>query len=392
MIRLILIFLVCSAPLHASILFLNSTPVGADVLVAPEKGRTRRLGKTPFRMEFTNSITIIIQTEGHIPRTNTYNPSKMVFDEKIILEPLSFTAVFPENQGVVLVNGRNYSSLDGSISLPYGIYDASYNKKRQMFTLNAKSPYSPYIGVFATTLVVSLGMVIGGAVGSPIFQARVDAATDFDEAVNNLATSATLDNVMWTGVGIGTGSLIGLSIFSYYEARERRRIRRFNAKSLDYTVSTDLIDFNTILNGVQNNEAQLSAFIRNYADKKSPYIPQVYLKRAQLYVETGQTNAAIRDIQSIMRDYPTIEAYESAARLLGDIYTGQKNWLQAYTSYKSALYPGLSYADTYARMIASLAEAAETTPSFQNVLREEATKGIKDSNLRDKSFLRPYLK
>ena len=392
MIGLILVFLLCSAPLHASVLFLNTTPVGADVLLVPEKGRSRRVGRTPFRMDFTNPIQIIIQKEGYIPVTNTYNPNTAFFDEKIVLEPLSFTVTFPLDQGAMLVNGRPYSSLDGNIELPYGVYDASYDKKRKTFKLNAKSPYTPYVGIFATTLIASIGMVIGGAVGSSIYTKRFDDAVEFDDAVGNLSIASALNNVMWTGLGIGTGSIIGLGIFSYYEARERKRIRYFNARSLDYTIATDLIDFNAIINAPQNNEGQLSAFIRNYTTKNSPYLSQVYLKRAQFYVETSRTNDALRDLQTIMNDYPSIEVYEAAARLLGNIYTGQRNWLQAYTTYRQALVPGLSYADTYARMMEALSMAAETQPSYRQVLQQEAQKGMKDSSLRDKTFLRQYLR
>ncbi|MGL5722746.1 MAG: tetratricopeptide repeat protein [Brevinema sp.] len=388
---LILIFLLCSAPVHATILFLNTTPAGADVLLVPQQGRARRIGRTPFRMDFTNSMQLIIQKEGHTPRTNTYNPTTAILDERIVLDPLSFTATFPADQGAVLVNGRNYSSLDGTIELPYGVYDASYNKKQQMFTLNAKSPYTPYVGVFSTTLIVSLGMVIAGAVGTPIFRQQFDNATDFDDAVNSLSTSTALNNVMWTGIGIGTGSLIGLGIFSYYEARERKRIRNFNARSLDYTIATDLIDFNAIINAPQNNEAQLSTFISRYGNQNSPYLPQVYLKRAQFYLGIGQTNTSLRDLQTILRDYPSIEVYEAAARLLGDIYASQQNWLQAYTSYQAALVPGLSYADTYAKMLNALALAAEMQPSYRQVLQQEAQKGMRDSQIRDKAFLRQYL-
>ena len=93
-----------------------------------------------------------------------------------------------------------------------------------------------------------------------------------------------------------------------------------------------------------------------------------------------------------MNDYPVIEVYEAAARLLGDIYTSQKNWLQAYTSYQSALVPGLSYADTYSRMMKALLMASETQASYTQVLKQEAEKGMKDNALRDKTFLRQYLK
>lgn len=382
-----LIFLL-GQPLHAGVLFLNSTPSGADVSVIENKNKARKIGRTPIRFADAQNLKLVISKSGYAPQTNSYTVNKPYIAEEIILPPLSFTVTFPVDSGVVQVNGKNYTSLDGNLSLPYGNYDARYDKKKALFIMEAKSPYTPYVAVFATTLIASLGMVMGGAIAGPIYRNRFNTTTDFDTAANALTMSAAMNNLMWTGVGIGTGSLIGLGVFSYYEARERKRIKRFQARNSDYTLSIDLTDFNKILLSPPS-EALLDDFIRRYSAENSRYLPQVYLRRAQLYADAGRNNNALRDLNRLIADYPAFDTYASAQKLRGSLLSGQRNYQGAYEAYKEASL--VDYPDSQKKALEALSLAAQQNQALVPLLNQEIDAARRDRRFTDKNFLNGLL-
>ncbi len=147
---------------------------------------------------------------------------------------------------------------------------------------------------------------------------------------------------MWSGVGVGTGALIGTAVTAALEVRDQKRISRFNGMNAPSAVSSYFSEFQEILTlGASTNTnaalRQIASFIRKYPKNDSVLLPDVYLLRAAIYTEAGRYNQAATDLKTVMDDFPSQENYEAAAKLLGDIYMEQKRYLDAFEAYTEAL-------------------------------------------------------
>lgn len=374
---------------YPTMLFVNSTPIGADVYMLQQVKRgnivSKKLGVTPMKFEAVSNVTLVVHKKNHVPVTNDIKISQQsVQNYEAVLQPLSFVFRFPQESGALYVNKTFYSSLDGDLVLPYGNYDINFNRKTQTLGVSYKSPYTPLVGFFSTTTILSLGAVILGSIMGAQCYNRFYNANTADEVLRYLRTTATWDSVMWTGVGVGSASLISLGIFGALEAKERKRIKRFNGMNQKYDIANDLTEFSQIVEAYAANpmvmEPQLTRFIQTYKREDSRFVPKVYLKRANFYVLQKNDKKALDDLSKLTKDFPTFETYEVAQKLMGDIYFKNKEFEKAYQAYKMSeqFQYNYTYEEIHMKTLESLYQSFLINRKYRDILWMEIDETLKN--------------
>lgn len=377
---------------YATILFVNSTPIGADVYMLQQVKRgniiSKKLGVTPMKFEAVSNLTLVVHKKNHVPVTNNIKISqKSVQNYEAVLQPLSFVLSLPQESGALYVNRKFYSSLDGDLVLPYGNYDINFNRKTQALGVSYKSPYTPLVGFFTTTTILSLGAVILGSIMGAQCYNRFYNANTAEEALRYLGKTASWDSVMWTGVGVGSASVIGLGIFGALEAKERKRIKRFNGMNRKYDIANDLKEFSQIVEAYAANptvmELQLTRFIRTYTKEDSRFVPKVYLKRANLYLLQKNDKKALDDLSKLIKDFPTFETCEVAQKLMGDIYFKNKKFEKAYHAYKMSeqFEYNYTYEEIHMKTLESLYQSFLINKKYRDILLTEMNQTLKNHKI-----------
>lgn len=377
----------------ATYTFINSSPINAEIYLLNTDGKIKKIGITPMKStNFSSNVKILFKKVGYTSVTNKISQSTKNQNIEVILSPLSFEIQFPSSTGGKLYVGKEpYTSLDGSLLLPYGNYDINYNKKKNALKVEYKSPYVPYIAFFSTVTVVSTIMAITGAIlGSKAFT-QYQNANSSDQAIDALETTSLWDTITWTGVSLSTAGLIGTSISAALEIKEKRRMKRFNGMNKS-TASTDCLSAfqEILLLGVINPQTSLekiNQFIKDF--KQSRFLSEIYLKRASIYILNDQLKKAEKDLKLIINKYPTLYSYEMANKLLADLYLTQKNYKLSYQYYKESLeiskiYP---YNELKFQMLDSLYQLATEKESYQKLFLEES-KDMKGLNTQEKKIIK----
>ncbi|SFB67554.1 hypothetical protein SAMN02745150_00077 [Brevinema andersonii] len=387
----IIIFFLLPFNNYATMLFVNSTPIGADVYVQQGKKNnivSKKLGVTPMKFEAVSNLTLVVHKKNHVPVTNSIKISqKSVQNYEAVLEPLSFVLSLPQESGALYVNKKFYSALDGDLVLPYGNYNINFNRRTQALGVSYKSPYTPLVGFFTTTTILSLGAVILGSVMGAQCYNRFYHANTAEEALESLGKTASWDSVTWTGIGVGSASVIGLGIFGALEAKERKRIKRFNGMNRKYDISNDLKEFSQIVEAYASDpmvmESQLTRFIQVYTKEDSRFVPKVYLKRANLYVLQKNNKKALDDLSKLIKDFPTFETCETAQKLIGDIYFKNKEFEKAYQAYRTSEQFEYNYAyeDIHMKTLESLYESFLINKKYKDILLTEMNQTLKNRKI-----------
>ncbi len=384
MIRKIIFSMICVlifSPVYGTYLFISSNPPGAKVSIITEKDKPEVIGITPLKStNFTESTKIILERVDYFVQTNTIPSSTKVQSCNFVLSPFSFDIQFtdPTQQPVIKANGVTYTNLESTLTLPFGNYEFDYSKQNGgAFSVEYKSPYVPYIIFFSSVSVVATALAItGGILAKQHYQKFTESQTS-DEFVQNMANVATWDTITWSSVGIGTGALIGTIIASSLDARDRRRIKRFNGMNSPSQTSTYFSEFQEIvfLSIVDDNEAlkKISAFIRKYPKDISVLLQDIYIRRASIYVNQKKYRQAISDLKIVVDEYPTRATYELSTKLLGEIYLELKDYKNAYEYLTEALIVQDTYTieEIQEFRLEALFMLAKTNRSYQELFLEE---------------------
>ncbi|MGL4676398.1 MAG: tetratricopeptide repeat protein [Brevinema sp.] len=368
---------------YASYLFLSSSPTGATIRILEGDGRTRMIGKTPLKLtNFSKSVKMIFDKVDYFTTTNTIPSSQKIQSIHTTLSPFSFDVQIldQEDNTPISANGKIYAYTDDPLSLPYGHYEFKHNLSPNMLNIEYKSPYIPYVAFFSTITILSTVFAItGGLLASRYFK-EFQNASSTDELVSSVGKVATWDTVTWSSVGIGTGALIGTIITSTLEVRDQKRIKRFNGMNTPSRVSEYFSDFQEImiLSSLPDSDVlkKIDTFIRKYPKEDSSLLPDVYLRRAGIYMlQERNLNKAIIDLKIVMEEFPARGTYELAAKLLGDLYSTQKRYKLSYDYYTEALKVRETYnlEELQRIRLQALYLLAEENNSYRELFLEETT-------------------
>jgi len=341
--KYLITFLFLSYPIfsYSVYTFINSSPIQSEVSILTKAGKKIKMGRTPIKTtNFQSNMTLIFKKSGYTTVTNKVPKSKKNQNIDVILSPLSFQIQFPNPEGGhFFVDKEPYTSLDGTLLLPYGNYNINYDMKKNALQVAYKSPYIPYVAFFSTVTILSTIMVITGAVlGSKSFEKYHNSSTP-EQAIYNLEQTTLWDTVTWTGVGLSTAGIIGTAITAGLEVKEKKRIKRFNGmnKSTENMDCFSMFQEILLLSSADPNSAlnKINQFIKNF--EASRFLPEIFLKRASIFILQNKLSRAKRDLNLIINKYPTEYSYEMATKLLGDIFSQEENYKQAYNYYKESI-------------------------------------------------------
>ncbi|MGL4560672.1 MAG: tetratricopeptide repeat protein [Brevinema sp.] len=381
---------------YSKYVFINSTPADASVYLLEDKpastekkNQTKKiLGRTPLKLDVDTKQLIIVEKTGYYPVTNNIKNSLEAQNISVPLIPISFAVEFPNTEAYFCLNKKSVASLDGRMLLPYGNYNLSFDKKKNSLIVNYKSPSLPYVAFFGTITAISLvTTILSATLGAASFK-KFQNATSQQEAIKFIGETATWDSVMWGSIGVGTAGLIGTAISGYYEARDRKRIKRFNDLNKPTAAINPLQEYQSIVLSASTTETnillkKMSQFIAKYKETEHLWVGNMYLKRAQLYIESTNYNNAVDDLQKILKDYQTFENYEIANKLLADIYTLQRKFKRAFEHYQEALSIARIYSVSELKflMLDSLYLSAKNNPKDQAEFLKlsQDTKGLSSS-------------
>ena len=340
-----ILFFICiiflNIPSYANYLFISSAPLGAKVSIAAENSKKFIIiGKTPLKItNFSKNTKVLIEKVGHFVSTNTIKKSTQVQSCFFNLVPLTFDITFPnQDNAIFYANKKQFNTLDGVLALPYGNYNFSHDFKKNALAVDYQSPYKPYIIFFSTVTAVSAIMAItGGLLANQYYQDFLNASTS-EELISSMGYVSTWDTITWSSVGIGTGALIGTIITASLDAKDKKRIKRFNGLNTSSGATGYIADYQDILLSSSFNSdnvlKKMGAFIKKYPADDSPLLAEIYLKRAGIYLnQKKQNNRAIADLKTIIEEIPSKKNYELASKLLADIYMSEKKYLLAYENY-----------------------------------------------------------
>ncbi len=335
------------SPLYSSYLFISSSPLGAKVSIEISNQNSIKiinLGKTPLKItNFLTNTKVIIEKVEYFSSTNIIKKSTKVQNCFFNLVPLTFDIEFPnQSDSLFYANKKPYSVLDGVLALPYGNYQISHDFKKNSLAINYKSPYTPYIAFFSTITAVSTIMAITGQVLAAQSYKEFLKAGNSTEVLASLGKVSTWDTVMWSSVGIGTGALIGTIITASLDAKDKKRIKRFNGLNTSVRSTEYISDYQDIILTSTFDDSivlkKIAAFIKKYPTADSPILSDIYLRRAGIYMtHTKNNNKAIKDLNILIEKIPTKKNYELATKLLADIYMDEKKYLEAYKYYSESL-------------------------------------------------------
>ncbi len=340
-----LLILLLPLPVYAEYLFISSDPIGAKVYTLDKEGKKTKknyIGTTPLKTtNFTQETQILLIKDRHADQTNTIKSSNKIRNEHFILRALSFQILFPHAETATLDVGKKIQlPLEGVLQLPYGSYNFDYEND---LIVEYKSPYIPYVAFFTTLTLVSITAAITtGILGQQAYEKYKDA-TSTEDLLSGLSTIGTMDAIMWSSVAIGTGSLIGMSITAAYEVKDQKRIKRFNGLNLgNTTLNSSVSDFQEIVLLSSRNHPdtldKMDDFLKKYEAEDTPFIAEIYVKRAGIYILQGKRyRQAINDLKKVIEVYPSLETYEIAHKLLGDIYAIRGEYKDSYKYYQETL-------------------------------------------------------
>lgn len=346
-----ILFFIClfclNIPSYTNYLFISSTPSGAKVSIKVSNGDSKKaiiIGKTPLKItNFSENTKVMVEKIGYYVSTNTIKKSTQVQSCFFNLVPLTFDITFPnQDNAIFYANKKQFDTLDGVLALPYGNYNVSHDLKKNALAINYQSPYTPYIAFFSTVTVISTVMAItGGVLANQYYQDFLNS-NDSEELLSNIGKVSTWDTVTWSSVGIGTGALIGTIITASLDAKDRKRIKRFNGLNASTSTTGYIADYQDILLSStfdsDNILKKMDTFIKKYPSEDSPLLSEIYLKRAGIYLnQKKQNNRAIADLETIIEKLPSKRNYELASKSLADIYMSEKKYSKAHEHYSEAL-------------------------------------------------------
>lgn len=330
-------------PSYGSYVFISSTPTDAKVSMLTENNKLKVLGRTPLRLtNFSKSTKIVLEKAEYYNQTNTISSSKKVQSFNYTLKAFSFDiqVLDQTRESTIKANGKIYANLDDPLRLPYGNYSFSQNKNH-LLEMEYRSPYTPYIAFFSTVTVLStIFAVTGGVLANQAFQ-DFNRAENTDQLLSALSRVSTWDTVTWSSVGIGTGALLGTIITASLDAKDKKRIKRFNGMNSPSSTSKYYSEFQEILvlSTRTNSNAlnKMNSFIRKYSKTNTTFIPEVYMRRAMLLYQQKKYRASIKDLDILIKEYPSKSNYELASKLLADNYMALKNYRKALEYFDEAI-------------------------------------------------------
>ena len=390
-----------SMPLHADYLFISSAPLGAKVSIEVSDEDSKKfvtIGRTPLKTtNFLENTKIMVEKGNYFVSTNMIKKSTQVQSCFFNLVPLTFDATFPtQDNSFFYANKQQYTISDGVLALPYGNYNISHDSKKNALAINYKSPYIPYIAFFSSVTILSTIMAItGGILADQYYQDYLNASSG-EELISSLGKVSTWDTVTWSSVGIGTGALIGTIITASLDAKDRKRIKRFNGLNTSASSIEYMADYQNILLAITVDSddvlEKLNAFIKKYSFTDTSVLADVYFRRAGVYFnQTKQNNKAIADLKTVIKKLPSKRNYELATKLLADIYMNEQKYLEAYENYSESIKVAeiFTYGELKTLSLEALYNMAQNNPRKYKTkfLEESLIKQLKGLSKEDQNTI-----
>ena len=399
---LFFICLIClDIPLHATYLFISSAPLGAKVsieVIDKDSKKLVTIGKTPLKTtNFSENTKVLIEKGNYFVSTNTIKKSTQVQSCFFNLVPLTFDITFPnQDNAIFYANKQQYTTLDGVLALPYGNYNVSHDLKKNALAIEYKSPYIPYIAFFSSVTILSTIMAITGGVLADQYYKEYLNASNGDELITSMGKVSTWDTVTWSSVGIGTGALIGTIITASLDAKDRKRIKRFNGLNTSSSSIEYMAEYQNILLAITVDSddvlKQINTFIKKYSLTDTSVLADVYFRRVGIYFnQTKQNNRAIADLKTIIEKLPSKRNYELATKLLADIYMNEQEYSEAYENYSEAIkvVDVFTYSELKTLAIEALYNMAQDNPKKYQTkfLDESVAKQLKGLSKEDRETI-----
>ena len=400
-----ILFFICiiffNMPSYANYLFISSAPLGAKVSIEVSNKDSKKfitIGKTPLKTtNFSKNTKVLIEKVGHFVSTNTIKKSTQVQTCFFDLVPLTFDIIFPnQDNAIFYANKKQFNTLDGVLALPYGNYSVSHDFKNNALAINYQSPYTPYIAFFSTVTAISTIMAITGGILANQYYQDFLTASNSEELISSMGKVSTWDTVTWSSVGIGTGALIGTIITASLDAKDKKRIKRFNGLNTSSGATGYIADYQDILlSSTFNSDSilkKMDAFIKKYPTDDSPLLAEIYLKRAGIYLnQKKQNNRAIADLKTIVEEIPSKRNYELASKSLADIYMSEEKYLLAYENYSETFKVADAFTESELKILIleALYNLAQDNPKKYKTkfLDESLAKDLKKFSQEDQDII-----
>jgi hypothetical protein len=310
--------------------FINSIPMKAQVFIDDKPaGRTPLLikDKVQGQKKITFKLNFYLDSEMNVAINNDTNFYSF-------LAPTSLSVNFPDRDNLI-VNDKKYKS--GFIkNLPQGIYELTPSK--DSVSIKRVNPNKSYLYY---SLGIGLAGIAAGVTGSVLANNSYNdfkKSKSYSETIKNINSTTFYDNMAVAGYAIG-GVSLGFAGYFFiddmiYNAKNDEIILKDkSAAAADKDIYDRAMDDMSRL----NNANALNSFTRlidQYPD--SQFCPISLLRRAALYRDSGNINAAQNDLEKLKNDYPIYEIYDTTLKDLGDIYQIKGNYKAAVNEYHDA--------------------------------------------------------
>lgn len=310
-----IIAVLVAAPLPAgTTLFVTSAPIRAEVTI---NGTAH--GPTPLLVRdiAAGDYEVTVIKPGYRPATERVTVvAKGVHAVRLRPQPDLFVGSFSAEQTVV--GNQVYSRQESVFELPSGTYEIAADGNSLRL-----SPVYPRAGALQAARITTVAAGLAALVATAEDLFVRDGRSFFTSYLPSPATFAVL-----TVTAGAAGFWIGLAADKRaYE--ERMAVNRFTGTLTHTEAERRYLESDAALEAGSLSRA-LGGYSRVVADSgDSEYIPSALYKSAQIYSVSGDLELAARLLEVLVAEFPDVDVYDRALKLLGDLYTSLNRYEEA---------------------------------------------------------------
>ncbi len=304
-----------AAPVLAeTALFVTSAPIRAEVTInGTAYGRTPLLARALAPGVY--EVTVI--KPGYRPATERIEiAAQEVHALRLRPQPSLFVGSFAAGQ--TIVGDRVYSRQESVFELPSGTYEIAADGDSLRL-----SPVYPHEGALQAARLTTVAAGLAALVATAEDLLVRDGRSFFTSYLPSPATFAVL-----TVTAGAAGFWFGLAADKRaYE--ERMAVNRFTGTLTHAEAERRYLDGDAALEAGNLSRA-LGSYSRVVADGgDSEYVPSALYKSAQIYSVSGDLELAARLLETLVTEFPDLDVYDRALKLLGDLYTSLNRYEEA---------------------------------------------------------------
>ncbi len=304
-------------------LFVTSAPIRAEVMIngtayGPTPLLVRDIAAGPYE------VTVI--KPGYRPASEQVEiVGQGVHAVRLRPQPDLFVGSFSAEQ--TIIGSRVYSRQESVFELPSGTYEITADENSLRL-----SPVYPREGTLRaarlTTVAAGLAAIFATAEDLLIRDGR----SFFTSYLPSPATFAVL-----TVTAGAAGFWIGLAADRRaYE--ERMAVNRFTGALTHAEAERGYLESDAALEAGSLSRA-LGGYSRVVAEGgDSEYVPSALYKSAQIYSVSGDLELAARLLEILVAEFPDVDVYDRALKLLGDLYTSLSRYGEAIDRLEHMVY------------------------------------------------------